>query len=204
MTTLRTLALAACASALAVGYAPAANAQAGTQFIGQVSAFGGNYCPREWAPANGQLLAISQYTALFSILGTAYGGDGRTTFGLPDLRGRRPVSMGNGPGIGNYTWGQKGGATSFTLNGANLPSHSHTGTARASTAIGNSANPNNNVLAVDEQGVQIYHTDGSTNNMAADSLVINPTGGGQSVGKTSPYQAVLWCVALNGVYPSRS
>lgn len=204
MTVFRKLTVACCASALIFGFAQTANAQAGTQYIGQVSAFGGNFCPRGWSPASGQLLAISQYTALFSIYGTAYGGDGRTTFGLPDLRGRRPVSAGTGPGLNPHPLGSKSGSVSFTLSIAEMPAHSHTGTARASTALGNSANPNNNVLAVDKDGAQIYHNAGSTNNMAADSLAIANTGGSQSVEKVSPFQVVQWCVSLEGVYPSRS
>ncbi|QFT78499.1 phage tail protein [Erythrobacter sp. THAF29] len=204
MTTFRKLVIAGCASAMTIGFAPAVNAQAGTAYIGQVSAFGGNFCPRGWTPANGQLLPIAQYTALFSLYGTIYGGDGRTTFQLPDLRGRRPVSEGTGTGLGSYRLGSRGGATSFTITAAQLPSHNHTGTTRASSALGNSANPRNNVLAVDNDGVKIYHNGGSTNNMAAGSLAINNAGGGQSVNKVSPFQVVQWCVALDGVYPSRS
>ncbi len=204
MKLLKTLAIAGGCAASALALTPTAKAQAGTEFVGQVSLFGMNFCPRGWTSADGQLLPIAQHTALFSLYGTTYGGDGRTTFGLPDLRGRRAIGQGNGPGIGNYPLGQKGGSASFTLTLANLPSHNHTGTMRASNQQGNTANPNNNVLAIDKDGVQIYHNAGSTNNMAADSLVINNNGGNQAVDKVSPYQVLRWCVALTGVYPSRN
>ncbi|GAB5552347.1 MAG: hypothetical protein Sapg2KO_19380 [Saprospiraceae bacterium] len=95
-------------------------------FIGEISMFGGNFAPRGWAFCNGQLLPIAQNTALFSLLGTTYGGDGRTTFGLPDLRGRVPVHFGNGPGLSDYRLGQKGGAERMILNVTQIPSHNHT------------------------------------------------------------------------------
>ena len=173
-------------------------------FLGQMMLFGGNFCPRGWAKTDGQLLAISSNQALFSLLGTMYGGDGRTTFGLPDLRGRAPISVGQGPGLPSYAQGSKGGSTTFTLTVNQMPSHNHTGTMRASTSTGNSANPNNNVLAVNPGGDRMYHVDGSTNNMAADSLVINNTGGNQAVNKLSPFTTLQWCIALQGVYPSRN
>ena len=94
-------------------------------FIGQIQAFGFNYPPRGWAKCEGQLLAINAYQSLFSLLGTTFGGDGRTTFGLPDLRGRSIVGMGNGPGLGDVRWGEKGGAENHTLTAAQIPSHAH-------------------------------------------------------------------------------
>ncbi len=173
--------------------------------LAQLMLFGGNFCPRGWAGAEGQLLAISQNQALFSLLGTMYGGDGRTTFGLPDLRGRAPISVGQGAGLPNYpNQGAKGGTVSFTLTTATMPSHSHTGTMRASNQQGNAANPNNNVLAINPGGDQMYHVDNSTNNMAADSLAINNNGGGQSVNKLSPFQVLRWCIATQGIFPSRN
>lgn len=95
-------------------------------FIGQINAFGFNFAPRGWATCNGQLLPISSYTALFSLLGTMYGGDGRTTFALPDLRGRTPVHQGTGPGLSQKSMGEKGGSETTTLTISNLPSHNHT------------------------------------------------------------------------------
>ena len=192
------------ASLAAFAHVPVAQAQAGTEYIGQVSAFAGSFCPRGWASTDGQLLQISQYTALFSIVGTTYGGDGRTTFGLPDLRGRRPVSNGNGPGIGVYPIGAKGGSESFTILLTQLPSHNHTGTLQASQATGDSRNPSGKSLAVDSGADRIYHTLGSNVDMQPGSLKIDNSGGNQPVLKLSPYQVVRWCIALNGVFPSRS
>ena len=103
-------------------------------FIGQVMVVGFNFCPRGWAPANGQLLPISQNTALFSLYGTNYGGDGRTTFGLPDLRGRVVIGMGQSPGMSSYHLGQRVGAETVTLNTMEIPSHNHPGNAHGTTA----------------------------------------------------------------------
>ncbi|MDF1702801.1 MAG: tail fiber protein, partial [Planctomycetota bacterium] len=97
-------------------------------FLGQIVMFGGNFAPRGWALCDGQLLAISQYQALFSILGTTYGGDGRTTFGLPRMRGRSPVHAGTGAGLSPISLGELGGATSVTLSTAQLPAHTHAAT----------------------------------------------------------------------------
>src|SRR3954466_13993392 len=97
-----------------------------TPFIGQISLFGGNFAPRGWAFCNGQLLAISQNTALFSILGTTYGGNGQTTFALPNLRGRMAIGAGTGPGLGAVQLGEQGGTSSVTLTLSNLPAHAHT------------------------------------------------------------------------------
>ena len=109
-------------------------AQASDPFIGQIMVVGFNFCPRGWAPANGQLLPISQNTALFSLLGTNYGGDGRTTFALPDLRGRAVISMGQSPGMSNYRIGQHVGAETITLTTAEIPTHNHPGNAHGTTS----------------------------------------------------------------------
>ncbi|MCK0127773.1 tail fiber protein [Erythrobacter sp. F6033] len=203
MKTLKLSATAAIAAAT-VSVSTPAHAQSGTQFIGQVSAFGGNFCPRSWAEASGQLLPISQNTALFAIIGTTYGGDGRTTLALPDLRGRRPVSQGNGPGIGNYPIGGRGGAPSFTLVAANLPSHAHTGTVAASPGPADTNQPVRNGFA-QSTGTNAYlDGDPAVNNMHPDTVRINSTGGNVAVNKVSPFQTVRWCIALNGIFPSRN
>jgi microcystin-dependent protein len=95
-------------------------------FVGTIGIFGFNFAPRGWAQCNGQLLSIAQYSALFSLIGTYYGGDGRTTFALPDLRGRVPVNYGQGPGLSSYQIGQRGGAEQVSITIPNLPAHSHT------------------------------------------------------------------------------
>nr|WP_298929409.1 tail fiber protein [uncultured Erythrobacter sp.] len=203
MRTLKLTAAMAIAGATVSMSAPA-QAQAGTQYIGQVSAFGGNYCPREWADASGQLLPISSNTALFAVIGTIYGGDGRTTLGLPDLRGRRPISQGNAPGIGTYPIGGRGGTTSFTLNLTNLPSHTHTGTLAASPADADTNQPVRNSFAR-STGTNAY-LDGNPaiNNMHPDTVRINSAGNNVAVNKVSPYQTVRWCIAITGIFPSRS
>ena len=173
--------------------------------LGQMMAFGGNFCPRGWGEANGALLPISSNTALFSLLGTIYGGDGRTTFALPDLRARAPVGYGNGPGIGNYAQGQRGGSTSFTLTVNEMPSHTHTGTVRASPNAGDTNQPVRNTIALAPTGTNAFlDNDPPTNAMHPNTLDVFPAGGSQPVQKVSPFLAVRWCVALVGVYPSRN
>ena len=203
MHSLSKIALAGAASALALAHAPAAQAQV-DPFIAQTVAFPYTFCPRGWAPANGQLLAINQYQALFSLVGTTYGGDGRTTFGLPDLRGRTPIGVGTGPGLPTQAWGAKSGSTSFTLTTANMPSHSHTGLMRASNQAGDSVNPAGKALAVDHTGNMLYHTAGATTDMGAGLLKIDNAGGNRPVNKTSPRLAMRWCIALVGIFPSRN
>ena len=124
-------------------------AQAQEPFIGQITFFGGNFAPRDWAQCDGQLLPISSNTALFSLQGTTYGGDGRTTFGLPDMRGRSPVHFGNGPGLPAVFLGAKAGAVGFTLGIANMPSHSHSFMFK-----GCSAGHNDTVLEILEERIR--------------------------------------------------
>jgi len=199
----KTISVALAVGGFSLAAAAPAHAQAGTQYVGQVSAFAGNFCPRQWAAADGTLMAISQNTALFSLYGTYYGGNGTSTFALPDLRGRRPVGYGNGPGIGSYNMGQKSGTTQFTLTTNNLPSHNHVGVSRASNLPGDTANPNDNSLAT-TGNEKVYHTGAPAVNMDVGTVTINNTGGNQAVNKVSPYLVLRWCVALYGIYPSRS
>ena len=201
----KTLMLAASAVALAsVTTAPKPAKASADPLLGQLMLFGGNFCPRGWTNADGQLLSIAQYSALFSIFGTMYGGDGRTTFGMPDLRGRSPIHTGNGPGIGSYNQGAKGGSTNFFMTTLQMPSHNHTGTIKASLAVGDTANPSGNAPAIDASGDKIYHTAAAGQNMQAGILQVDNNGGSQPVNKLSPYQVLRWCVALQGVFPSRN
>ena len=132
-------------------------------YLGEVRMFGGNFAPRSWAFCQGQLLAISQFNALFSILGTTFGGDGRTTFGLPDLRGRVAAGVGTGPGLHTMIWGEKGGQENVTLTQLNLPSHTHTlvqnlhsiwQPACSDATTGNSSEPEGSVPA--NSGTNVY------------------------------------------------
>jgi microcystin-dependent protein len=178
-------------------------------FIGEVVMFGGNFAPRGWAFCSGQLLSISTNTALFSILGTTYGGDGRTTFGLPDLRGRASIHPGNGPGLTTRSLGQKFGAEHVTLNESELPAHNHaaTGQAKCSDANGTTDKATGNIWSED-LGVSsaTYSSNAADALMAADSVdvTVNNTGGGQGHDNVQPCLGVNYIIALTGVFPSRN
>ena len=167
-------------------------------YIGEIRMFAGNFAPRGWASCDGQLLQVSQFDALFSLLGTIYGGDGRTTFGLPDLRGRIPVHAGSGPGLTNRPLGQKSGSERATIATAQLPSHNHP--ARATRENADTENPTGAHLAVPEES--LYRGLDSSVVAMAPSLVQN-AGGGQTHANVQPFQCVYFIIALSGVYPSR-
>ncbi len=172
-------------------------------FLGSLLLVPYNFAPQGWALCNGQLLPISQNTALFSLLGTTYGGDGVSNFALPDLRGRVPISSGQGPGLQPYALGQSGGAETATLTAHQLPSHSHN--LHAVSGAGNNSNPANRFLADSPGGTVntgIYSS--SQPNATLNPSAISPTGGGQPVDIRSPYLTFNWIIALQGVYPSRS
>lgn len=173
-------------------------------YIGQIMMFAGNFAPRGWALCEGQLLSIAQNSALFSILGTTYGGDGRTTFALPDLRGRVPIQPGTGPGLSPYTLGQSGGAENVSLLITNIPAHNHP--LEASTAAGDSSSPQGAVPAVTvdpntQQPLNGYHSSPNTT-MAAASVGF--AGGSQPHTNVQPYLSVNFIIALEGIFPSRS
>ncbi len=167
-------------------------------YIGQIMMFGGNFAPRGWALCNGQLLSIAQNTALFSILGTTYGGNGQTTFGLPDLRGRAPIHWGQGPGLTNRALGESGGEETVTLSAAQMPAHSHV--AHAASGGGSTASPQNAVWAASTARDNIYATAANT---TLSPSAIGPAGGGQPHDNMPPYQAVSYIIALEGIYPPR-
>jgi microcystin-dependent protein len=158
--------------------------------------FGFGWAPVGWALCNGQLLAISQNTALFSLLGTTYGGDGRTTFGLPDLRGRVPLHWGQGPGLSNYDLGEVTGTETVTLTVQNLASHGH-GVQGSATA--SSKSPAGLVPAFTPAGSTYGAPDGTA---MANNMVGN-TGNNQPFGVLQPLLAMCWCIATEGIYPSR-
>ncbi len=170
--------------------------------IGEVRLFAGNFAPRDWAICSGQLLPISSNTALFSIVGTTYGGDGHTTFALPDMRGRVAVGTGNGPGLSTRHLGQKSGSEYTYLNVNNLPPHSHTGSLKVSNLDGEEGDPSNQFLASSEN-VEMFI--GSTNdNTAPNSLQIDNTGSGTPANNMQPYLALNYVICLFGIYPSRN
>ena len=167
-------------------------------FIGQIQAFGFNFAPQGWARCEGQLLAIAQNSALFSLLGTTYGGDGRTSFGLPDLRGRSIIGQGNGPGLSPVSWGQKSGAENLTLTVNNMPSHNHGVSVSVNTSNGEEAT---------STGTLSSHT-GAFNEESSGNVLggvnQNSVGGNQSANIRNPYLGIYYCIALFGTYPSRS
>jgi len=169
-------------------------------FIGQICIYGFNFAPRGWAFCNGQILAISQNTALFSLLGTTYGGNGTTTFALPNLQSRVPLHFGQGPGLSQYSLGEVTGSESVTLIQNNLPPHNHNSTTPATGADANSVDPA--AGAVLGTGTNIYR-------VAAASVQMSPTptsltGGGQPFSDLQPLLTINFCIALEGIYPSRN
>lgn len=207
------------ASALVMGMGFSQPVQASEPFIAEIKMFGGNFAPRGYAYCNGQLLQISQNSALFSLLGTTYGGDGRVTFGLPDLRGRSAVHSGGnsaGPGLPAVQLGQKGGAVSHTLTTAQMPSHNHSATLHATNERGNTAvpyvpatidTPAIGHMLASKSRTNIYHDDApavSIGDMDARSITVANQGGGQSFNIQDPYLGVNFIIALQGIYPSRN
>jgi microcystin-dependent protein len=170
-----------------------------TPFVGQIQAFGFNFAPRGWAKCDGQLLAISQYNALFSLLGTMYGGDGRTTFALPDYRGRTAVGIGTGPGLSNINQGAKGGSENANLTVNNLPAHNHDVKIGVNTNPGSEPAPTG-VLA---NLADAYAEDPSANQNLGGVTQQN-VGGSQAFNIRSPFLGIEVCIALEGVYPSRN
>lgn len=173
-------------------------------YIGEIRMFAGNFAPRGWALCNGQLLAISQNTALFSLLGTYYGGDGRTTFALPNLQGAAPVGQGQGPGLTDRALGESGGETQVTLLQSEMPTHNHTVSASTNGSTG--SDPTNSVWAVGGQtrgGVPLYNANANppaTMNPAA----ISRSGGDQPHNNMPPSLGLNFIIALQGIYPPRS
>ena len=176
-----------------------ANAQQVETFLGEIRMFAGNFAPYGWAFCQGQLLPIAQNQALFSLLGTTYGGDGRTTFALPDLRGRVPVGFGQGPGLSNREIGEKFGSELVTLNINQMPSHNHT--VNAVTTEGNQNLPTNS-LPANTKALDKEYSDANANTTMKATMV-NPTGGNQPFGVTQPSLGVNFIIALQGIYPSR-
>lgn len=171
-------------------------------FIGEINMFAGNFAPRGWHFCDGSLLQISEYTALFSILGTMYGGDGRINFGLPDLRGRVPLGFGQGPGLSKYNQGQKSGAESVTLNANQTAPHNHS--LMASTARSNETSPDGKVLS-DPRSDLIYQENVTPNvNMNTAAIVEAGTTSVEPHENRQPYLACYYIIALEGVFPQRS
>jgi microcystin-dependent protein len=168
-------------------------------FFGTIRLVGFSFAPVNWALCQGQTLSISQNTALFSLLGTYFGGDGRQTFNLPDLRGRVAVGQGQGPGLANYDQGQAGGAETVVLNGGQAPTHTHTMMAAANVTA---PNPGPGLaLGTPATAVKIY---GAASPTALAPTSIGSFGSGGPHENRQPYLALNYIIALTGIFPSRN
>lgn len=181
----------------------------GTPYLGQISMFGGNFAPKGWAMCNGQLLSIAQYTALYSLLGTTYGGDGVQTFALPNLVSRLPVDVGTGLGLSTYVLGQNAGTTDVTITTQTMPAHTHTlnatQTQANATAIGTTVLPGkptsgttNEFYAFQPSGQPALQP------VALAAAAVGMTGGSQPHTNLMPSLCITFIIALSGAYPSRS
>lgn len=168
-------------------------------FIGQIIMFAGNFAIRSWATCDGQLVAISQNTALFSLLGTIYGGDGRTTFGLPDLRGRIPIHQGTGPGLSNRRIGEKSGQENVTLGSQQFPSHKHS--IAASAAAADAKDPSGRQFG---ETTENTYAVGGLVEMNGQAVTNAGTGSWGSHANVQPFLCVTFLIALVGLFPSRN
>jgi microcystin-dependent protein len=167
-------------------------------FVGEIRMFGFNFPPQGWAFCDGQLLPISQNAALFSLLGTTYGGDGVTTFALPDLRSRVPISQGQGDGLSSYAEGQAGGTETVTLAAAQMPAHTHSVNASSSPAA--SERPAGRVLARSPGHSYIPEPDTDT---VMNAKMLGDAGNSQPHDNIQPYLVLNFCIALLGIFPAR-
>jgi microcystin-dependent protein len=188
------------ASPVLAGTRSVVSTQGMDPFIGEIMLFAGNFAPRGYMLCQGQILSIAQNSALFAVLGTTYGGDGQTTFALPNLQGRFPMQQGQGPGLSYRNLGEIAGTETVTLNSTQMPAHTHQLT--ASTTAGNSDSPSGNLLANNGRGGPQFTSAGSVNTtMHPQSVGI--AGGNQPHENMPPYLALNFCIAVSGIFPSR-
>jgi len=170
-------------------------------FVAEIRMFGGNFAPTGWALCNGQLMPISQNTALFSLLGTFYGGDGKSTFALPNLQGSSPLGQGQGPGLSLYDLGQQGGSQFVTLIDSEMPNHTHALRGNFNQADLNDPSPQRSI-ARSNPGT-LYQSDTASNLTAMALQTASFAGGSQPHNNMSPYLTVTFMIALQGVFPAR-
>jgi microcystin-dependent protein len=170
-------------------------------FLGQISIFPYNFAPRNWAFCQGQILSIAQNTALFSLLGTTYGGNGQTTFALPDLRSRVANSQGSGPGLSPYVLGQQGGSETETLTVPTMPGHNHTLAITVNSSEGGTNSPAGGYAGKIDPGIYAATTDNS--HLGAQPPT-GLTGGNQPFSDIEPYLGLNFCISLQGIFPSRN
>ncbi len=168
-------------------------------FVAEIRILGCNFAPKGWAACNGQIIPISQNTALFSLLGTMYGGDGRSTFALPDLQGKAPMHWGNGPGLTPRSEGESSGSETVTLNNNTMPAHAHN--LRAVNDFGDINDPTNNSLAR-SSGAAVYNA-ANAPLVQMSNFGVGQMGLGQAHNNMQPYLTLLFVIALQGVYPPR-
>jgi microcystin-dependent protein len=170
------------------------------QFLGEIRMFGGNFAPQGWALCDGQLLGIQQNLALFSVLGTAFGGNGTLNFGLPNLQGKFPLDYGQGQGLSPYGMGETGGYTQVVLSTGQLPQHSHQ--VIVSNSPADSRSPQGNVLAVSDHYIYATGVPSSTVNLSA--AAVTQTGGSEPHNNVQPFIVLNFIISLTGIFPSRS
>ena len=183
----------------------AAEAQSSEPFVSEIKTFGGNFCPRGWARTDGQLISVNSNQALFSLIGTIYGGDGRSTLALPDLRGRAAMGQGSGPGLTPRREGQRVGTETQSLSSSVLPSHTHRAGIRTSRDPADSSSPQGNAMAKVTDNTYVT---GATPNryMHPDTVEVDPFGTNSPISQNNrqPLLTVTFCIALVGIYPPRS
>lgn len=174
-------------------------------YLAQIIMFAGNFAPRSWAFCQGQILSIAQNTALFSLLGTTYGGNGQTTFALPDFRGRTPIGTGQGPGLPSVNLGEMAGAATVTVLVSNLPAHTHpaTTTVGVSAQNANSEEPGGNVPAATANN-SYAPANTVSGSLGGVSTTVGVAGGGQPLNNLPPYIGMNFVICLEGIYPSRN
>lgn len=170
-------------------------------FVAEIRLFAFNFAPQGWATCDGQLLPTSQNTALFSLLGTNYGGDGRSTFALPDLQGRAPMQPGQGPGLSLRDLGEQGGSETVTLLESEIPSHSHG--LMATIQPGEDSDPNPAEGLARSVGASLYQTTTASSQVPMAFEALAPVGSGQPHNNMMPYLTVNFCIALQGIFPAR-
>ena len=179
-------------------------------YIGEIRLLGFSFAPPGWVPCNGSLLPIGDYDALFALIGTTYGGDGQTTFAVPDMRGRVALHQGTGPGQPNYVMGQTGGQASVTVGVANMPAHTHglTGSVAQAAAAGggSTAAPGGNIPAASAGRENYAPASAADGTLAAMQIggSLQPAGGGQPLDNMPPYLAFNYCMATQGIFPSQA
>jgi microcystin-dependent protein len=172
-------------------------------FLGEIRAWACNFAPRTWAFCQGQILSISQNTALFALLGTNYGGNGTTNFALPDLRGRVPMHYGQSPSGEVYSLGEVAGTETITLISTTMPIHTHQFVGQSASGAHNANTQDGAALGTNRQGASFYATVTSTTPINPGTLSVYQ-GGNQGHSNLQPYQAINWCIALQGIFPARN